>query len=154
MANLKSTIEGLASQFAQNVLSALRGASIDELASVTGGVLRGRVGRPPRGAAAGAAAPTGPARRRGKGGRLPRRSAGEIEQMVESIADLLAKKPDGLRAEQIRDALGVDAKELPRPLADGIKTGRLKKTGQKRATTYFLGGGAAGGAKRGRGRRK
>src|SRR5262245_37135953 len=110
MANLKSTIEGLASQFAQSVLSALRGASIEELASVAGGGLQRRIGRVARGAAAaGAAVTVGVGRRRGKGGRLPRRSVGEIAKMVESIADLLAKKPDGLRAEQIRDALGVDA---------------------------------------------
>lgn len=80
--------------------------------------------------------------------------------MVEDIVALLGKNPEGLRAEQIRDALGVQAKELPRPLADALTEGRIKKTGQKRATTYFVGdgssaaGGGAGGAAKRRGRRK
>ena len=73
--------------------------------------------------------------------------------MVESIVDLLAKSSSGLRSEQIRSSLGVEAKELPRPLAEALSSGRVTKTGQKRATTYFAGSaGAAGGGKR-RGRR-
>jgi hypothetical protein len=146
MANLKSTIESLASQFAQNLIRALRGVSIEELVALSSGGARGAAGP----AAARGAAQLG--RRRGKGGRLPRRSVEEIGRMVDSIADLLAKSPDGLRAEQIRDALGVDAKELPRPLADGVKSGRFKKTGQKRATTYFLGSGERGAKRRAGGR--
>lgn len=70
--------------------------------------------------------------------------------MVESIVDVLAKNASGLRSEQIREALGVEAKELPRPLAEALSSGRVTKTGQKRATTYFAGGG--GGAPKRRGR--
>lgn len=73
--------------------------------------------------------------------------------MVESIVDLLTKNGDGLRAEQIREALGVEAKELPRPLAEALSAGRVTKSGQKRATTYFAGnGGGASGAPKRRGR--
>ena len=72
--------------------------------------------------------------------------------MVDAIVELLGKNAGGLRAEQIRDALGVEAKELPRPLADALEAGRVTKSGQKRATTYFAGGG--GGASAGaRGRK-
>ena len=77
--------------------------------------------------------------------------------MIDRIHDLLQKSSGGLRAEQIREALGVEAKELPRPLADGLSSGRFTKTGQKRATTYFAGSGGGGGAKSGgakRGRKK
>ena len=70
--------------------------------------------------------------------------------MVDAIADLLAKHPNGLRAEQIRAQLDVEAKELPRPLSDGVKAGRLTKQGQKRATTYFAGSGGASSGRRGR----
>jgi hypothetical protein len=155
MTNLRSTIEALASQFASNLLGALRGASIDEIYSVAargGAAAPARRGRPPR--AAGAAATPAPVARRGKNGRLGRRSQGDIAKMVESIVDLLQKNGSGLRAEQIRSALGCDAKELPRPLADALSSGRVTKTGQKRATTYFASG--SGGAKRraGRGRKK
>jgi hypothetical protein len=150
MSNLRSTIETLASQFAASVLDALRSASIDELVGV-GGTGGARRGRPRSDADAGAGAP----RRRGRGGRLGRRSANDITRMIESIVDLLQKSGEGLRAEQIRHTLGVEAKELPRPLAEAISSGRITKSGQKRATTYFAGsgGGSAGGAPKRRGRR-
>lgn len=77
-------------------------------------------------------------------GRLARRSVEDIGSVVTSIVSLLQSHPEGLRAEQIRGALGLDAKELPRPLADGLAAGTISKQGQKRATTYF----AAGGKKR------
>ena len=64
--------------------------------------------------------------------------------MVDEIVALLQKNPDGMRAEQIREALQCQAKELPRPLADALSEGRITKTGQKRATTYFAGGKGAG----------
>jgi len=147
MTTLRNTIETLASQFAANVIAALRGVSIEELVDVSkGGRTPGgggaRRGRPPR-AASGASGPA-PARR-GKGGRLGRRSPNEIGKMVDAIVELLGKHPKGLRSEQIRDALGVQRKELPRPLADGLTAGRLSKQGQKRATTYFSGGKKRGG---------
>ncbi|HVJ93697.1 MAG TPA: hypothetical protein VM580_28035 [Labilithrix sp.] len=154
MSNLKSTIEVLANEFALSIVSALRSASIDEL---TGGFGAGpRAARPGRPAIAEVGG-----RKRGRGGRLGRRSAADIDQMIESIVSVLQQNPEGLRAEQIREALSCQAKELPRPLADALSSGRISKTGQKRATTYFAGGtGEAGaapaGAKRkgGRGRRK
>ena len=73
--------------------------------------------------------------------------------MIESIVEVLQKSGSGLRAEQIRETLGVEAKELPRPLAEAITSGRITKSGQKRATTYFAGSGggtAAAGKRRGR----
>jgi len=152
MSNLRSTIEALASQFASSVLGALRSASIDELVNVAGaggggGAVRRGPGRPRAAAAATAVAveaeSASPRGRRGRGGRLGRRSADDISAMIESIVGALQKAGSGQRAEQIRETLGVEAKELPRPLAEAISTGRITKTGQKRATTYFAGGGAA-----------
>jgi hypothetical protein len=148
MSNLKSTIEDLANEFAMRIIGALRAASIDELTSVTGHGAR-RPGRPARGASVESVV-----RKRGRGGRLGRRSTDDIGRMVDSIVALLQESSEGLRAEQIRDALGCQAKELPRPLADGLAEGRITKSGQKRATTYFVNdGGAAGAKRRGRGRR-
>jgi hypothetical protein len=148
MTTLKSTIEGLANDFALSIISALRSASIDELTNV--GARGPRAGRP-AGAGDGA-------RKRGRGERLGRRSTADIGRMVENIVALLQKHPEGLRAEQIRETLDCQAKELPRPLADGLAEGRITKSGQKRATTYFAGGKAGEGvtAKRRRagGRRK
>ena len=63
--------------------------------------------------------------------------------MVDSIVGLLKQSPKGLRAEQIRAKLGLQAKEMPRPLKEAVDGGRLGKSGQKRATTYFVKGGGA-----------
>lgn len=145
MSQLRSMIESLASQFAESIIEALRSASIDELLDVAGGP---RGTRPRRAELGTAAAPA----RRGRGGRLGRRNANDIAQMVDRIVALLQKNGGGLRAEQIRDELAVDARELPRPLADALAAGRISKTGQKRATTYFAGG-EAGGAPKRRGKR-
>ena len=64
------------------------------------------------------------------------------------IVGLLSDNPAGLRAEQIRQKLGLQAKELPRPLKEGLEGGRLSKVGRKRATTYFAGAGSSGASKR------
>ena len=152
MSTLRSTIESLATQFASSVLDALRSASIDELADVAGRGAPARRG-PGRPRAADSESAAAPARRRGRGGRLGRRSPGDITKMIESIVELLAKNHAGLRAEQIRESLGVEAKELPRPLAEAISTGRVTKTGQKRATTYFAGSAGSGASPKRRGRK-
>lgn len=139
MGNLRTTIDRLAVEFAGNVIDALRSASIEELLAVAGAGRRAR--------RSGDSVTPGPSNgaKRGRGGRLGRRSANEIGKMVDAIVTVLAANESGLRAEQIRDQLGVEAKELPRPLAEGLSAGRITKTGQKRATTYFVG--AGGGAR-------
>ena len=153
MSNLRSTIDRLAAQFAESIIATLRGASLDELMDVAGARGAGRRGRAGAGAGPGAAGDLG-ARRRGRGGRLGRRTPDDIARMVDGIVELLQKNAEGLRAEQIREALNVEAKELPRPLADAVAGGRITTTGQKRATTYFAGpGGEGGGAARKRGGR-
>lgn len=146
MSTLKNTIEGLANDFALSIITALRTASIDEL---TGLGAHGRSSRP------GVAADV---RKRGRGERLGRRSTDDIGRMLDSIVNLLQKHPEGLRAEQIRETFACQAKELPRPLADGLAQGRISKSGQKRATTYFAGAKAGDGVaakkRRGGGRRR
>jgi hypothetical protein len=149
--SLRSRLSELAASFSAGVLDAIRGASLEELLSESPG---GKTRAPARGPVhagvraavhAAAAVVTGaaaPSRRR-NGGRLPRRSAGDISQAVEKIVGLLGENPGGLRAEQIRQKLGLQAKELPRPLKEGLEGGRLSKVGRKRATTYFAGAAAS-----------
>ncbi len=138
MSNLRSTLESLAARFADNVIDALRSASLDEITGVGSSSSRARPRSSPP--AAGEAVP-----RKRAGGRLARRTADDIQAMMQKIVDLVGKHPDGLRAEQIRAALDVDAKELPRPLAEAVTSGALTRSGQKRATTYAVGsnGGAS-----------
>jgi hypothetical protein len=136
---LQSRLSHLALTFSESVLDVIRSASIEELFGDAGSGQRGPA--PARRVAAPvAAAPEGGTRRRG--GRLPRRSAGDIARVVAEIVTLLSASPGGLRAEQIRKRLGLQAKELPRPLQEAVESGRLGKSGHRRATTYFVKGAA------------
>lgn len=125
--SLRNHLNELASSFANGVLAAIRTASIEDLLAESGssrrltGVRGAGPGRAPR-----------------SSGRLPRRSAEDIGQVLDQIAGLLKSSPKGLRAEEIRQRLNLLSKELPRPLKEGLASGRLGKSGNKRATTYFL----------------
>jgi hypothetical protein len=139
--SLRSRLNDLAATFSASVLDAIRGASLEELISSGGKVppavrSAGTASAIPRGAAAPAAGP------RRRAGRLSRRSSGDIAQAIDRIVGLLKENPGGLRAEQIRKKLGLQAKELPRPIKEGLEAGRFAKSGQKRATTYFVRGAA------------
>jgi hypothetical protein len=124
---LHSQLAALADNFANAVLDAIRGASLEELLgdgkSRPSAPTRSKVGpRPVR-----ASSP----------GRLKRRSPDDIAESLEQVYGLLKRHRDGLRAEQIRDALTMQSKEMPRILAEGLAKRKLRKKGQKRATTYF-----------------
>lgn len=131
--SLRSTLDSLASSFASEVLNAIRTASLDELRTETGGGTPRRGPGRPRGATA-SLAPRATARR--PPGRLARRSPEEIAKTLGLIVAAVKAKP--MRAEQIRQVLKLDKRELPRVLAEGLKTKKLKSKGQKRATTYSV----------------
>jgi len=140
-ASLRDSIQRLAASFAAEVLGAIRGSSLEEILAETSGGARRGPGRPRRlGSALAAALGDGARPSGGRGGRLGRRSAVALERVVGRIVDLLSRNPKGLRAEQIRAELGLSAKELPRPIAKALESKRLRKVGQKRATTYFAAG--------------
>jgi hypothetical protein len=145
--SLRQRLNELAASFSAGVLEALRSASLEELlaeSSSVGGKSRGKSGLR---SIPSLAADMGDGASRKRTGRLPRRSAGDIGQMVDRIVELVKGSAEGMRAEAIRQKLGLEAKELPRPLKEGVEAGRLSKVGQKRATTYFaVDGGAESGA--------
>jgi predicted DNA-binding transcriptional regulator len=140
MSNIQSQIQILARSFVDQVVEILRGASLRDLVSHEGGAGSALPnGRPTRTTSAPAvSAPSATAPRAARStGRLPRRSAGEIEAALDKIVALLRKHKEGLRAEEIRSNLGMMAKEMPRILKEGLSTKKLTSKGQKRATTYF-----------------
>jgi hypothetical protein len=128
--SLRSRLRELAAGFAGSVLDTLRGASLEELFGIEPGIRSGSVSSPARRVA------TTPRPRGDR--RLSRRSSGDVAALVERLVGVLEQHPGGLRAEEIREKLGLQAKELPRPLKEGLDSGRFSKSGQKRATTYFL----------------
>ncbi|HTB77372.1 MAG TPA: hypothetical protein VK762_29205 [Polyangiaceae bacterium] len=139
MANLQSQLNTLATNFANQVMATLQGASLHDLASSGGGGNVGN-GRPVQVVAGGdrEAPPLSTrAAAKGKNGRLARRSADEIAAMLNKIVLLVKTQKNGLRAEEIRSKLGLLPKEMPRILKEGISTKKLTSKGQKRATTYF-----------------
>jgi hypothetical protein len=131
--SLRSTLDSLAASFANAVVDAIRGASLQELLAESGGGARRGPGRPPKSKAE-PVAPAAPRAR--KPGRLPRRSAEQIAQVLSRVVALVKSNKDGLRAEEIRSALQMEAKEMPRVLKEGLAKKKLKAKGQKRATTY------------------
>jgi hypothetical protein len=147
---LHAAISELAAQFATSVLREIRGASLDEILAEGPGAPRRGPGRPrsttpaaPKRAARSAPArkkaspakTTAPAKKTSKG-RLRRRSPADILKALGAVVELVKKNPKGLRAEQIRTQLKMEAKEMPRVLKEGLAKKTLKSKGQKRSTTY------------------
>ena len=131
MSSLKTRLDSLASSFATEVVRAIQSASLEELLGEVGGVRRGP-GRPN-----GSTAATPKAKGGRKSGRLARRSADDIAKTLERVVSLVKRHKQGMRAEQIRSVLRMQAKEMPRVLKEGLSKKLLKSKGQKRATTYF-----------------
>ncbi len=138
MPTLNSKLQDLARSFAEQVVETIRGASLQELVS-SGGEGSAGNGRSTRVVAGGGGQPdplSAPSKTKGKSGRLPRRSADEIAKTLEKIVLLVKTHKGGLRAEEIRSKLGMQAKEMPRILKEGLSKKKLAAKGQKRATTY------------------
>jgi hypothetical protein len=145
MSTLQSQLDSLARTFAEQIIQAIRGASLDELSLAgAGSGRRVHADAPTAFASSGAAQravaratqTAAPKAARAKG-RLPRRSAEEIQELLGKVVGLVKKQKDGLRAEEIRANLGMLPKEMPRILKAGVATKKLAIKGQKRATTYF-----------------
>jgi len=130
--SLRSQLNDLAQSFADGVLAAVRTASIEDLLAESGA----RGGRHSPGGGGGGQ--PDPLRKRGRlRGRLARRTQEEIEAtLAKVVAAVTATRGKGLRAEEIRKALALDVREVPRVLKEGLRTKKLKARGQKRATTY------------------
>ncbi|MGH7296202.1 MAG: hypothetical protein ACRELB_14770 [Polyangiaceae bacterium] len=125
---LHSKLNDLASAFADSVLSAIRTASLDDL--VVGARPAPSARRTPgRGDHAGPSEAPKPTN-----GRLARRGPQDIAKTLGLVVAALKTSP--MRAEEIQKLLQLDKRELPRVLKEGLKTKKLRKKGEKRATTY------------------
>ncbi len=134
MTSLRSQLTELAQTFVESVLVAMKGTSVEEfLHARTDGHRATAV--PARSGSGRATLPSRPGRP--KPGRLPRRSPEDIARVLDLVTKLVKSHPKGMRAEEIRKKLGLDVREMPRILKDGVAKKKLKSKGQKRATTYF-----------------
>ncbi len=148
MPSLRSELHDLATKFASDVLADLRSASVDDIlaeSSRSSSVRRARVQPTARRAATDRAAsaileaPPTVHTTKARGGRLARRSPADIAKTLDAVVGAIrATKGKGLRAEDIKKALGLDRREIPRVLRQGLATKKLRSKGQKRATRYFV----------------
>lgn len=142
---LQSALSQISEEFAQKVFELIRTSFIAELGNVTlspgaAPAIRARTAAPKK---APPAARPEPAKKGGaKEVRLARRSPESIAKALDAIVALLQKKP-GIGSEEIQKTLGLARNEIARPIALGISTGALRKTGEKRATKYSAGTGKA-----------
>ena len=132
MPSLHVQLKQLAHDFASSVLDAVQSASLQDLLA-QGTRTNGRSA--PRATSAQTA--TAPRAARSKSGRLQRRSAEDIAKALGHVVMVVKRHKNGLRAEQIRQQLGLQSKEMPRLLKEGLTKKVLTSKGQKRATTYF-----------------
>ncbi len=149
MANsLRSALNDLASNFASAVLDAIKGASLADIHAEGGSAVgNGRRARGPgrpkgsglraQGGGGGMPDPIHVSPKKGNGGRLARRSPADIARALDAVVVLVRKSTKGLRSEEIRKALKLDVREVPRVLKEGLSKKKLRSKGQKRATTYF-----------------
>lgn len=111
--NLQNTIQELSAKLASEILLAFKGATFAEIAEVGGK----------------------PGKRTKASGKRIRRSLEDIQAMAKKVAKSIPSA--GMRAEQIRESLDIDRKDLPRILREALTLKLVKSKGQKRATTYF-----------------
>jgi hypothetical protein len=82
-----------------------------------------------------------------------KRTPEEVAAAAERIASYVRQHP-GQRLEQIAAGLGSPSEELKLPVIKLLGSKTLRKTGEKRGTQYFAGGGGAVKATAKRGKRK
>lgn len=66
-----------------------------------------------------------------------RRSARELNSVANRVVELLQSREQGMRIEEINRALGTSTRELMRPIRTLLANSQIRKTGQRRSTTYF-----------------
>ncbi len=67
-----------------------------------------------------------------------RRSVNDLSQAGDEVINLLSAHKGGLRVEEINKALGTSTRELMRPIQKLLNEGKIKKQGERRATTYYV----------------
>jgi hypothetical protein len=128
MTNVRHEIQKLAAEFAENVVGKLRNVLNNEfLGGSAGGGSKPHVN--------GVASESPRAGRPRKSGRL-HRTPEEIQALSGKIVELLKQNRDGMRAEAIREALGIERREWQKPLSIALESGAINKSGEKRATVY------------------
>jgi hypothetical protein len=133
---IDSALRARIDTFTTEITALVRASALEAVYSALGAELsvapakRGP-GRPPKAAAS---AQTAPPKRRG---RPAKRTPEDVAKMGEAVVAYVAKHP-GQSVEQIGKALGQKTKELALPIIRMIEAKKLRTTGERRATRYFV----------------
>ena len=132
MATLEAQLTALTQEFVARLVDAIRNASFAEVATLS--VPRGAGPRVPR------AVKSSPTVTRGSapGGGRTRQTAAHRAELGDRVLTALrdASQPMGVRA--LSSELGVATDKLAVPLRELRAAGRIRKHGEKRATTYSM----------------
>lgn len=146
---LSQDIQQLVSKFASDVEALVRTAAVSAVQDVLGGAVVPSVAiaaKPARKRATAAAKPAPKAKPAGARPAVARatrarRSAEDIESTATKIVDYVRSNP-GSKAEQIKAALKLPSNQWGKPLAVALESRRIASSGDRRATTYRVPGGA------------
>lgn len=135
---LRTKIREAATRFTDEVIGAFGEAFASVAADFTT-MDRPRAARPGPVAKRPAARKAVLASKPAKPGKRIRRSADQLEGIGMQVVRLLQGNKKGLRVEHINKTLGTTTRQLMRPIQKLLAEGKLKKSGERRATTYFVG---------------
>lgn len=145
VSDLQSQINQRIQSFVEEIAELARRQALESMSRALGAAMPAPRGRK---AVAAPSPSAGRGRSRGKGEKRP---ASEIAAIVERLGQAVKTEP-GLRIEQLAGVLSWPTKEMTLPMRKLIATGAVRTEGQRRATKYFPGDGAAAPRKR-RGKR-
>ncbi len=133
MSKLDAVIADLAERFAVDLLAALKGASLADLAT---NVVGARASKPAINTRARAAMSGGASKAR------HRRSLDEIKKFADRIVAVVKGHRDGISAEEMKSILKLargraSHKVIAKPLSHALTSKRITKTGTRRSTRYF-----------------
>ncbi len=129
-AALRARIES----FTADLANIVRAAALEAVTSALGAPSAPAKRGPGRPAKATSAAPSAKPARKGK---RAKRTPEDVAKMGEAVVAYVAKNP-GVSVEQIGKALSVKTKDLALPIIRMVEAKKLKTTGQKRGTRYFV----------------
>lgn len=139
MSNLRAQLERLSNEFVSAVLTAMRSASLNDLADeseIRGGRPAPTRGRPP--AAAAPAPAARPAKRAAaKGGRRRRATADEVQAQKDLTLNIAKKLEPGFSKSDLMKKAGTK-EDLGRALSLLVNEGRLTRKGERRLARYWV----------------
>lgn len=115
----KTSLERLSEQFAENVLRALRTASVEDLSQLLPQVRK-------------------LLEQRGTDSHRALKAPRDTADVVQQVLALLPAHPEGLRSEELQRSLGVHAARMRLALVDLVRLRQVRREGRARGVRYVL----------------